>query len=32
MPVTKLWSENEAESPHYYLDDDSPCYYYAFTD
>lgn len=32
LPVIKQWAETEREPPEYYLDDDSPCYYYSMTD
>ncbi|MDD2515783.1 MAG: amidohydrolase family protein [Candidatus Gracilibacteria bacterium] len=32
LPVKKNWAENERLKPAYYLEDDSPCYYYSFTD
>lgn len=32
LPVSKIWAEAEREAPEYYLDDDSPCYQYSFTD
>jgi len=32
MPVTKLWTEYDRESPDYYLANDAPCYYYGYTD
>jgi hypothetical protein len=32
MPVTKLWTEYDTEPPDYYLANDSPCYYYGYTD
>jgi hypothetical protein len=32
LPVTKLWTEYDREPPDYYLANDSPCYYYAYTD
>jgi len=32
LPVIKKWAESEPERPSYYLDDDSPCYYFASTD
>ncbi|MBI5032496.1 MAG: amidohydrolase [Chloroflexi bacterium] len=32
LPVTKLWTEYDRESPDYYLANDSPCYYYGYTD
>lgn len=32
LPVMKRWSETEREAPEYYLDDDTGCYYYSFTD
>lgn len=32
LPVMKRWSETEREAPVYYLDDDTDCYYYSFTD
>lgn len=32
LPVTKQWSKDEREAPEYYLDDDSDCYHYSFTD
>ena len=32
MGVTKLWDEDEKESPEYYLSDDAPCYHYSYTD
>jgi hypothetical protein len=32
LPVTKLWTEYDREPPDYYLANDSPCYYYGYTD
>jgi len=32
LPLMKKWSETEREAPEYYLDDDTACYYYSFTD
>jgi hypothetical protein len=32
LPVIKKWAASEPERPSYYLDDDSPCYYFASTD
>ena len=32
LPVSKLWSEYDREPPDYYLANDSPCYYYGYTD
>ena len=32
LPVVKKWSAFEPVEPHYYLDDDSRCYYYSHTD
>lgn len=32
MPVSKAWTAYDREAPDYYLANDSPCYYYAYTD
>ncbi|MDD3041496.1 MAG: amidohydrolase family protein [Methanosarcinaceae archaeon] len=32
LPVKKKWEYFEPNMPHYYLDDNSKCYYYALTD
>lgn len=32
MPVLKKWEGFDPVEPHYYLDDDGRCYYYAYTD
>jgi hypothetical protein len=32
MPVSKLWTEYDTEPPDYYLANDSPCYYFGYTD
>ena len=32
LPVSKLWAEYDREPPDYYLANDSPCYYYGYTD
>jgi hypothetical protein len=32
LPVSKLWTEYDREPPDYYLANDSPCYYYGYTD
>lgn len=32
MPVSKAWTAYDLEAPDYYLANDSPCYYYAYTD
>lgn len=32
LPVTKMFAEDELDRPFYYLDDESPCYYYSTTD
>ena len=32
LPVTKKWAYYEPEKPHYYLDNNTPCYYFASTD
>ena len=32
MPVQKKWNGFDPIEPHYYLDDDARCYYYAYTD
>ncbi len=32
LPVTKMWALSEREAPDYYLANDSPCYYYGYTD
>jgi hypothetical protein len=32
LPVTKAWAAGEREAPDYYLANDAPCYYYAYTD
>jgi len=32
LPVRKKWEISEPVKPHYYLDDDSRCYYFASTD
>ena len=32
LPVTKTWAAGEREAPDYYLANDAPCYYYAYTD
>ena len=32
LPVIKKWEQFEPEKPTYYLDDDSPCYYFGSTD
>jgi hypothetical protein len=32
LPVTKMWASYEREGPDYYLANDAPCYYYAYTD
>ena len=32
LPVTKTWTAWEREAPDYYLANDAPCYYYAYTD
>ena len=32
LPVKKKWEYFEPEEPHYYLDDNSRCYYYSLTD
>jgi hypothetical protein len=32
LPVRKIWSEIDRESPDYYLANDSRCYYYSLTD
>lgn len=32
MPVVKKWNACEPCEPHYYLDDNAKCYYYAHTD
>lgn len=32
LPVSKLWAAGEREAPDYYLANDAPCYYYAYTD
>jgi hypothetical protein len=32
LPVSKLWASGERECPDYYLANDAPCYYYAYTD
>lgn len=32
MPVVKAWSGVDPQQPGYYLDDDSPCYWYSATD
>ncbi|WP_166459390.1 amidohydrolase family protein [Amycolatopsis pithecellobii] len=32
LPVKKKWPSNEPRRPHYYLDGNSPCYYFSLTD
>ena len=32
LPVSKVWTAWEREAPDYYLANDAPCYYYAYTD
>ena len=32
LPVKKKWEAFEKKPPHYYLDDNSPCYYFNQTD
>jgi hypothetical protein len=32
LPVIKKWEYFEPQKPHYYLDDESKCYYYSATD
>jgi hypothetical protein len=32
LPVRKKWAAFEPDRPHYYLDDNARCYYYALTD
>lgn len=32
IPVAKTWTEYDREPPDYYLANDAPCYYYAYTD
>ena len=32
LPVVKKWDYFEPKKPHYYLDDESKCYYYSATD
>ena len=32
LPVTKKWAYYGPEKPHYYLDNNTPCYYFASTD
>lgn len=32
LPITKLWAGFDREAPEYYLSNDAPCYYYAYTD
>lgn len=32
LPVSKTWTEFDREAPDYYLANDSPCYYYGYTD
>jgi len=32
MPVTKKWDAYDPREPRYYLDDNSRCYYYSYTD
>jgi hypothetical protein len=32
LPVSKVWLEYDREAPEYYLANDSPCYYYGYTD
>jgi hypothetical protein len=32
LPVSKMWAGWEREAPDYYLANDAPCYYYAYTD
>ncbi len=32
LPVSKMWTEYDREPPDYYLANDSPCYYYGYTD
>ncbi|MBI5301604.1 MAG: amidohydrolase [Chloroflexi bacterium] len=32
LPVSKVWTEYDREAPDYYLANDSPCYYYGYTD
>ena len=32
LPITKMWTEYDRERPDYYLANDAPCYYYAYTD
>ena len=32
LPVKKKWESIEKKAPHYYLDDNAPCYYFSATD
>jgi hypothetical protein len=32
LPVSKVWMGYDREAPDYYLANDSPCYYYGYTD
>jgi len=32
LPVTKQFGATERAVPHYYMDNDAPCYYYGYTD
>ncbi|TVT20242.1 amidohydrolase family protein [Amycolatopsis acidiphila] len=32
LPMKKKWPSNEPRRPHYYLDGNSPCYYFSLTD